>query len=121
MMKSFHQPKHWQDPNSMLTSRLQYLPERLVISGVKLSDAGVYKCRVDYYLEQTSFQLVRLKVIVPPEPPNIFYRSKPVAGNTLHVKENMSVILVCESSGSDLVSSWEKGFFPTFYYYQHFD
>ena len=40
----------------------------------------MYKCRVDYHLEQTSFQLVNLNVIVPPQKPTIYYRYSFIVG-----------------------------------------
>jgi len=42
---------------------------------------------------------VDLNVIVPPVPPTILYKGKPVIGNKIHVKENQSITLVCESTG----------------------
>ena len=97
------QPKHWRDPSSESSSRMKFKIEGkssvLKIHNVRLSDAGRYKCRVDYHLEQTSFQLVDLNVIVPPGPPTILYEKQPVVGNKIQVVENQSIILVCESKG----------------------
>ena len=39
-------------------------------------DAGQYKCRVDYHLQQTSFQLLDLSVIVLPKAPVIYYNNQ---------------------------------------------
>ena len=44
---------------------------------VMFQDAGQYKCRVDYHLQQTSFQLLELSVIVPPSPPLILHNNQP--------------------------------------------
>ena len=66
---------------------------------IKLSNGGLYKCRMDYHLEQASFQLIDLLVILPPEKPRIFYDTKQVKSNRLHVTENQSVTLICESKG----------------------
>ena len=44
---------------------------------VSFQDAGQYKCRVDYHLQQTSFQLLDLSVIVPPQMPVIYYNNQP--------------------------------------------
>ena len=41
-----------------------------------LQDAGRYKCRVDYHLQQTSFQLLDVSVIVPPNTPVIYYNNQ---------------------------------------------
>lgn len=40
-------------------------------------DAGQYKCRVDYHLQQTSFQLLDVSIIVPPKTPIIHYNGQP--------------------------------------------
>ena len=98
------QPKHWRDPESFFSARSSYSANShkssLKITSIKLSDSGRYKCRVDYHLEQTSFQLIDLIVIVPPEKPRIFYETEQVQSNRLHVTENQSVTLVCESKGN---------------------
>ena len=41
-----------------------------------VQDAGQYKCRVDYHLQQTSFQLLDLSVIVPPQEPLIYHNNQ---------------------------------------------
>ena len=103
------QPKHWRNPESYFSSRSNYNANSpksaLKISSIKLSDSGRYKCRVDYHLEQTSFQLIDLIVIVPPEKPRIFYDTEQVQSNRLHVTENQSVTLVCESKGKNILVS----------------
>ena len=104
-MNANHQPKHWRDPESHFSSRTSYRPDPpkslLTINNSELADGGRYKCRVDYHLEQTSFQLIDLIVIVPPEKPKIFYKSEPVESNRIHVKENQSLSLICESKGKE--------------------
>ena len=103
-MNANSQPKHWRDPDSPVSSRssynINYDKSSLKISSIKLSDSGRYKCRVDYHLEQTSFQLLDLIVIIPPEKPTIFYNTKQVTDNRVHARENKSVTLVCESQGN---------------------
>ena len=97
------EPKHWRDPSSESSSRMKYQPtsesSNLLIKNIKLTDGGRYKCRVDYYLGQTSFQLVDLKIIVPPSIPTIIHRGEPVVGNNVKVTENDSLTLVCETEG----------------------
>ena len=97
------QPKHWRDPDSSVSSRSSYKTNyeksELKISSIKLSDTGRYKCRVDYHLEQTSFQLIDLIVIVPPDKPRIFYNGDLVRDNRIYLKENRSTTLHCESKG----------------------
>ena len=91
------------DPDSHLSSRssynINYDKSLLKISNINLSDSGRYKCRVDYHLEQTSFQLLDLIVIIPPEKPRIFHNKEQVTDNRIHARENKSVTLVCESEG----------------------
>jgi len=103
VMNANQQPKHWRDPESPFSSRTKYRPDPpksvLTIDNSKLSDGGRYKCRVDYHLEQTSFQLIDLIVIMPPEKPRIFYRTEPIESKRIHVNENQSLSLICESKG----------------------
>ena len=49
----------------------------ILVLDVMFQDAGQYKCRVDYHLQQTSFQLLDLSVIVPPSPPLILHNNQP--------------------------------------------
>ena len=77
-------PCTWVDSSWLLQSVktrfiCQYLSERTksVVESGFFQDAGQYKCRVDYHLQQTSFQLLDVSVIVPPELPIIFYSGQP--------------------------------------------
>lgn len=102
-MNQQKRPTHWKDPEEALAARSIYSPSKprsfLNINNSQLKDAGMYKCRVDYHLEQTSFQLVNLNVIVPPQKPTIYYRSLPAIDGRIRVEANNSALLVCESKG----------------------
>merc|ERR1719507_2662786 len=97
------EPTHWRDPEENLAVRSVFRATTprsfLFVNNSGLEDAGMYKCRVDYHLEQTSFQLVHLKVLVPPKKPTIFFRSLPITDGRLQVSANDSALLVCESKG----------------------
>ena len=81
---------HWTDPQSQWAGRAQYLvsppTSRLLLQPARAADTGRYKCRVDFQLEQTSFQVVLLDrdevtltvsqlldltVVVPPDKPTV--------------------------------------------------
>ena len=104
VMNANAKPKHWKDPDSSISSKSSFYINNekslLKISSIKLSDSGRYKCRVDYHLGQTSFQLLDLIVIIPPEKPRIFYNAKQVTDNRVPAMENKSFSLVCESQGN---------------------
>ena len=66
---------------------------------LQLDDSGRYKCRVDYFLEQTTFHLIDLKVVVPPQKPKIFLENGLRVNNRLSARLNSSISLKCESIG----------------------
>lgn len=66
---------------------------------LELEDSGRYKCRVDYFLEQTTFHLIDLKVVVPPQKPIIFLENGLRVNNRLSTRLNSSISLKCESIG----------------------
>ena len=66
---------------------------------LQLEDSGRYKCRVDYFLEQTTFHLIDLKVVVPPQKPKIFLENGLRVNNRLSARLNSSISLKCESIG----------------------
>ena len=71
----------------------------LLIKQTQLSDSGHFKCRVDYFYQQTTFQLIDLIVILPPQKPKIFLDNQLSVINRLVAKENQSLSLNCESVG----------------------
>jgi len=96
-------PQHWQNPEVSISYRSQFHPDEsrsvLIIKKLLLEDSGRYKCRVDYFLEQTTFHLIDLKVVVPPEKPNIFLENGLSVNNRLSARLNSSISLKCESIG----------------------
>ncbi|XP_037805193.1 nephrin-like isoform X1 [Penaeus monodon] len=63
------QPKHWWDAD-LLGSRAYFnagsSPSHLLLEGLAQSDAGLYKCRVDFQRAPTRNTRVNLTVVVPP-------------------------------------------------------
>ena len=58
--------KHWSDKNffgsrALFTENSQ--PPSLALDDLQISDDGIYKCRVDFKLAQTSITRVKLTVI----------------------------------------------------------
>lgn len=75
-------------------------PAFLHIDPIKLSDAGDYRCRVDFKKARTVNTVISLKVIVPPDEPVI----TDMDGNELKglvgpFNEGESLRLLCSSSG----------------------
>ena len=70
-----------------------------LIKKTHLEDSGRYKCRVDYFFEQTTFQLIDLVVMLPPQKPKIYLDNGLSVMNRLVVKENQSLSITCESVG----------------------
>jgi len=97
------QPLHWRDPDVPISFRSEFKPHPnrpvLVIKKTQLEDSGNYKCRVDYFLEQTTFQLIDLVVIIPPRKPQIYLDNGLAVEDTYSVKENQTIQLTCESVG----------------------
>jgi len=96
-------PLHWRDPDAQISFRSEFEPHPstsvLIIKKTQLEDSGRYKCRVDYFLEQTTFQLMDLVVILPPQKPKIYLDNGLSVAERLVVKENQSLSLTCESVG----------------------
>jgi len=73
--KSYLEARHWSD-DAILGGRAFFRgesePGRLVLDNVNPSDAGIYKCRVDFRTAPTRITAVLLDVLVPPEKPVIY-------------------------------------------------
>ena len=57
--------RHWSDDKTLegrAFFRSTVSPGRLVIDNVRPSDAGVYKCRVDFKIQPTTISHVRLNI-----------------------------------------------------------
>ena len=96
-------PLHWRDPDAQISFRSEFEPHPsrsvLIIKKTHLEDSGRYKCRVDYFFEQTTFQLIDLVVILTPQKTKIYLDNGLSVMNRLVVKENQSISLTCESVG----------------------
>ena len=75
-----------------------------------MEDAGMYKCRIDYKMEQTSFQNVNFTVVeIPSEP--VIQRKGVVVNRWIEVKEGESYNLECNTNGgvpSPKVTWWKE-------------
>ena len=81
---------------------------RLQVSGLTISDEGVYRCRVDYSQAPTSSHSVRLSILVPPSPPVIYDEHNIPLSHVVgpfHLGSNLT--LKCITRGGR--SGWSSG------------
>ena len=64
-----------------------------------MEDTAQYRCRVDFYKEQTVFGLVRLVVVVPPSQPSLTLGNGLAVVDRLPVREGGEVALTCTAVG----------------------
>ncbi|GAB0094140.1 Immunoglobulin-like domain [Sergentomyia squamirostris] len=87
---------------------------KLQIRGVKATDEGVYRCRVDFFNSPTRNFRVNLTLVVPPDEPKIFdAQGKEVTGGVAGpFREGHDLFLSCQVSGGrpqPKVSWWRDG------------
>ncbi|XP_037072249.1 nephrin-like [Pollicipes pollicipes] len=71
----------------------------LRLATVRPEDAALYRCRVDFQLSPTRNQRVRLTVIIPPSPPVVTFRGRPVSGKIGPLAEGEPLEVTCLSHG----------------------
>ncbi|XP_055848284.1 hemicentin-2 [Episyrphus balteatus] len=101
--RQYGQAKLWSSPTAFGTrayfSSTSH-PAQLKIDNIKLSDEGVYRCRVDFRNSPTRNLKINLTVIVPPDRPVIFDTKRHERTNNVEAyNEGSDVILVCEVGG----------------------
>ncbi|XP_049532118.1 hemicentin-2 isoform X2 [Anopheles darlingi] len=86
---------------------------RLKIRNIKMSDGGVYRCRVDYFNSPTRNYRVNLTLAVPPEEPRIFdAQGKEISTVAGPFREGHELFLSCQVSGGrppPRVTWWRDG------------
>ncbi|KAG4079950.1 hypothetical protein HA402_006262 [Bradysia odoriphaga] len=86
---------------------------RLQIRNVKLSDGGVYRCRVDFFNSATRNLRVNLSLVVPPEEPRIFdAQGKEISHIAGPFREGHELFLSCQVTGGrpqPKVTWWREG------------
>ncbi|XP_043581666.1 hemicentin-1-like isoform X3 [Bombus pyrosoma] len=101
--KSIAQAKLWSDSyvfDERATMRTNVDPAKLEIDPLEATDAGVYRCRVDYKNSPTRNQKVNLTVIVPPNKPVIYTGpGKNLAKVLQPFNEGSELSLSCEVIG----------------------
>nr|XP_045612714.1 uncharacterized protein LOC123767187 [Procambarus clarkii] len=93
---------HWVDETVLGTrARLDVSasPARLVLSDVRVSDAGRYKCRVDFRYEPTKTTRVNLDVVVPPRSVWVTSEGRTVKSVVGPYREGDMAALTCVSLG----------------------
>ncbi|KAK7073996.1 hypothetical protein SK128_004911 [Halocaridina rubra] len=93
---------HWMD-DSVLGSRalldVTVTPAELLITDVKASDAGLYKCRVDFRRQPTKTTRVSLSVLIPPRRVFLVSNGVPVTTVIGPFREGDKTSLTCVSQG----------------------
>ncbi|XP_018322838.1 titin isoform X2 [Agrilus planipennis] len=101
--RQFSQARLWSSPTIFgprVFFRAATNPATLVINDIKLSDEGIYRCRVDFRNSPTRNSKVNFTVIIPPEKPIIYdEKRRDKTGLLDPYNEGSDVNLICEVSG----------------------
>ncbi|KAG4077787.1 hypothetical protein HA402_011216 [Bradysia odoriphaga] len=101
--RQFNQAKFWSSPTvfgSRAFFSTSYHPAQLRVDNVRLSDEGMYRCRVDFRNSPTRNLKINLTVIVPPERPIIYkFNRREKLKNVEAYNEGTDVALICEVTG----------------------
>ncbi|XP_052899973.1 hemicentin-1 [Anopheles moucheti] len=75
-------------------------PAQLLVDEIKLSDEGMYRCRVDFRNSPTRNLKINFTVIVPPDRPIIYDSRRREKANTVEpYSEGSDIALICEVKG----------------------
>ncbi|PZC81801.1 hypothetical protein B5X24_HaOG212015 [Helicoverpa armigera] len=101
--RSINQPKLWSSPTvfgNRAFFRGSATPAVLMVDNVIASDAGVYRCRVDFKNSPTRNLKVNFTVIIPPNRPTIFDAKRRDRTKLVEpYNEGSNVLLICEVEG----------------------
>ncbi|CAB3252849.1 unnamed protein product [Arctia plantaginis] len=101
--RSMNQPKLWSSPTvfgNRAFFRGSATPAVLMVDNVLASDAGVYRCRVDFKNSPTRNLKVNFTVIIPPNRPTIFDAKRRDRTKLVEpYNEGSNVLLICEVEG----------------------
>uniref|UniRef100_A0A1B0D8C9 Uncharacterized protein n=2 Tax=Phlebotomus papatasi TaxID=29031 RepID=A0A1B0D8C9_PHLPP len=101
--RQFGQAKLWSSPTAFGARaffRTASHPAQLLVDDIKLSDEGMYRCRVDFRNSPTRNLKINFTVIEPPDRP-IIYDARRMDRTKLiePYNEGSDVTLICEVSG----------------------
>ncbi|KAL4705371.1 hypothetical protein ACJJTC_016564, partial [Scirpophaga incertulas] len=101
--RSMTQPKLWSSPSGFGNRaffRGGATPAVLMVDDVQATDAGTYRCRVDFKNSPTRNLKVNFTVIIPPNRPKIYDAKKKDKANLVEpYNEGSNVHLICEVEG----------------------
>ncbi|XP_028031278.1 hemicentin-1 [Bombyx mandarina] len=103
--RSQSQPKLWSSP-TVFANRAFFrgtaTPAVLMLDNVMATDAGVYRCRVDFKNSPTRNLKVNFTVIMPPNRPTIFDAKRRDRTKLVEpYNEGANVLLICEVEGGN--------------------
>ncbi|XP_070493801.1 neural cell adhesion molecule 2 [Chironomus tepperi] len=101
--RQFGQAKLWSSPAAFgerAFFRTASHPAQLLVDDIKLSDEGMYRCRVDFRNSPTRNLKINFTVIVPPQKPVIYDARRRDRTKLIEpYNEGSDVTLICEVSG----------------------
>ncbi|XP_026318067.1 hemicentin-1 [Hyposmocoma kahamanoa] len=101
--RTFNQPKLWSSP-TVFGNRAYFrggaTPAVLMVDNVQATDAGMYRCRVDFKNSPTRNLKVNFTVIIPPSRPTIYDAKRRDRTKLVEpYNEGSNVLLICEVEG----------------------
>ncbi|GBP53635.1 hypothetical protein EVAR_38609_1 [Eumeta japonica] len=110
--RKFAQPKLWSSPTGFSNRayfRASAAPAVLLVDNVSATDAGVYRCRVDFRNSPTRNLKVNFTVILPPSRPVIYVGNRNERTKLIEpYNEGSNVHLVCEVEGATIIGHLDK-------------
>lgn len=101
--RTIGQAKLWSAPMAFGTRaffRSTSHPAQLLVDDIKLTDEGLYRCRVDFRNTPTRNLKINFTVIVPPERPVIFDVREKIPSKIIEpFNEGSNIALTCEVTG----------------------
>ncbi|XP_047497342.1 kin of IRRE-like protein 2 [Penaeus chinensis] len=110
-------PREWSDSNffgDRATYEASENPPYLSVTDVKVTDEGMYECRVDFRRLPSRRHTTRLNVVVPPAAPKVLRNDSTFASNGIAgpYNEGSNITITCQVKGGKpppQVKWWREG------------